>query len=127
MQLRVGMAALELLAQARHLRQADGVDGGYPHSAFGLTFEALQRHQELVLAPQNFAAEVRVEFARVGERQRPRAAIHQPQTQTAFQLLHVLGGCGLADAGVRGGPADTLGLGDFFEKLGFEKVQTRSL
>jgi hypothetical protein len=28
---------------------------------------------------------------------------------------------------VCGGPADTLGLGDFFEKLGFEKVQTRSL
>ena len=121
------MAPLELLAQARHLRQADGIDGGHPHGAFGLAFESLQRHQELVLAAQDFAAEIRVEFAGFGERQRPGAAVHQRQTQAAFHFLDVLGGRGLADAAMRCGPADTLGLGDFLEELGFEKMQTKSI
>jgi hypothetical protein len=39
----------------------------------------------------------------------------------------MLGGGGLADAAISGGAADALGLGDFFEKLGFEKVQSTRL
>ena len=97
MQLRLRMAPLKFLAQAGHLRQADGIDGSYPHSAFGLALEPFERHQELFLAAQDFTAEVGVKFACIGQRQGARAAVDQAQTETALQLLDVLGGGGLAD------------------------------
>lgn len=125
LELRGGQAAGEFGLEARHLRDADGIDRSNPDAAAGVATHLLEADKEFLVAAEHIASELIKELARGQHLERAAGAVQQLHAKDAFEFLQRLAGGRLGDAIEGGAPADAARLHNVAEQMELREVHDR--